>query len=69
MKAVIMKDGTEKTVTDKHARRLLYYKEAELKEVNEDETSEDEIPEETPEVKEEKKTPANKKDKTKKETK
>ena len=49
MKTVIMNDGSERTVTDKHARRLLYYKEAELKE--------------------EKKVPANKADKTKKETK
>lgn len=61
MKVVIMNDGTEKTVTDKHARRLLYYKEAELKEGQDEGSELDE--------KEEKKTPANKKDKTKKETK
>lgn len=69
-----MNDGTEKTVTDKHARRLLYYKDAELKEENEVTEPEEVTPLEesenlTPEVKEEKKTPANKKDKTKKETK
>lgn len=54
----VIKDGQEITVTDKHARRLVYLGEAEYAE-----------PEEVEEVKQEKKVPANKKDKTKKETK
>lgn len=57
MKQVIMNDGTEQTVTDKHARNLVYSKLAEYAD------------QEPAEEKEEKKVPANKADKTKKETK